>query len=337
MNLKTIPFWLSSMKLTIACLFGAMLLVFFGTLEEVSSGIFFVQQKYFRSFFLYWEPKGFPFKIPYFPGGYFIGGLLLLNLTAACGYRFRFHRRSFGILLLHLGLALLILGELIYGMFSVESQMAIRINQTSNYSESIRDMELVIIDRSNAGYDQVVSIPEKLLRPGKTIKPSALPFALTIRALYPNQIVYAELADENSSLGTWKISSPQKLAYEGKEYELAIRRQRHYYPFSIQLTDFTRELYPGTQIPKSFTSSVKLFRKDGELDRQTLIYMNHPLRYEGKAFYQASYADNDTVSVFQVVDNPGWLIPYLSCSLVSVGLLFQFLASFYRFNTKKRS
>ena len=44
--------------------------------------------------------------------------------------------------------------------------------------------------------------------------------------------------------------------------------------------------------------------------------MNQPLRYEGKAFYQASFGKGDTLSILQVVENPGWLLPYVSCVLV---------------------
>ena len=52
--------------------------------------------------------------------------------------------------------------------------------------------------------------------------------------------------------------------------------------------------------------------------------MNQPLRYEGRAFYQASFGKGDTQSILQVVANPGWLLPYLSCSLITLGLLIHF-------------
>ena len=52
--------------------------------------------------------------------------------------------------------------------------------------------------------------------------------------------------------------------------------------------------------------------------------MNQPLRYEGKTYYQSSFGKNDTLSIFQVVENPGWVIPYLSCVLVTLGLLIHF-------------
>jgi hypothetical protein len=41
-------------------------------------------------------------------------------------------------------------------------------------------------------------------------------------------------------------------------------------------------------------------------------------------------ATGDTLSILQVVQNPGWLIPYISCLLVTVGLLVHFSISLRR-------
>jgi len=63
------------------------------------------------------------------------------------------------------------------------------------------------------------------------------------------------------------------------------------------------------------------------------IFMNNPLRYGGRAFYQAGYANNDRTTVLQVVRNPSWRIPYAACALILVGLLVQFgihLFAFFR-------
>ena len=65
-------------------------------------------------------------------------------------------------------------------------------------------------------------------------------------------------------------------------------------------------------------------------DRDALIFMNQPLRYDGKAFYQASFGKGDTLSVLQVVENPGWLLPYISCVLVAAGLVIHFLLTLFR-------
>ena len=60
-----------------------------------------------------------------------------------------------------------------------------------------------------------------------------------------------------------------------------------------------------------------------------------PARYEGRTFYQASFGKNDTLSILQVVENPGWLLPYISCVLVTLGLLVHFGIAMRR-STKRR-
>jgi hypothetical protein len=130
------------------------------------------------------------------------------------------------------------------------------------------------------------------------------------------------------SYGTWLVSAglgaPQSFIHEGRTYSLAMRNRRHYLPYSVTLKKFSHDVYPGTDIPKNFSSLVRLNNPARGEQRDVLIYMNQPLRYEGKAFYQASFGKGDTMSVLQVVENPGWLLPYISCILITLGLLVHF-------------
>jgi hypothetical protein len=65
--------------------------------------------------------------------------------------------------------------------------------------------------------------------------------------------------------------------------------------------------------------------------------MNNPLRYAGYTFYQASFEPgNDKVTILQVVRNPSWLIPYIACSLMTLGLLWQFTIHLLGFIAKRR-
>jgi hypothetical protein len=130
------------------------------------------------------------------------------------------------------------------------------------------------------------------------------------------------------SYGTWLLSTalgaPQGFTHEGRDYRLSMRPRREYLPYSLTLKKFSHDIYPGTDIPKNFSSLVRLLNPSKHEDREVLIYMNQPLRYEGKAFYQASFGKGDTLSILQVVQNPGWLLPYISCVLVTLGLLVHF-------------
>ena len=130
------------------------------------------------------------------------------------------------------------------------------------------------------------------------------------------------------SYGTWLASvalgAPQSFTHEGRTYLLSMRLRRQYLPYAFTLKQFRHDVYPGTDIPKNFSSLVQVVNPLRQESREVLIYMNQPLRYEGKTFYQASFGKNDTLSILSVVENPGWLLPYISCVLVSLGLLVHF-------------
>jgi hypothetical protein len=126
------------------------------------------------------------------------------------------------------------------------------------------------------------------------------------------------------------IDSPQTFTAAGRTWELSMRHWREYLPYAVTLRDFRHDVYTGTQIPKNFSSQVHIVNPSRGESRDVLIFMNQPLRYEHKAFYQASFGKNDTLSILQVVENPGWLLPYASTVLVMIGLLVQFGITFRR-------
>lgn len=372
----------TSLRVTVVLLALSIILIFVATLDQVHLGIWAVQEKYFKSFFVLWEYRGFP--IPVFPGGYFIGGLLLLNLLASHVYRFKFTAKKSGIFLTHAGLIILLVGELITGLLQEEYQLRLDQGQTRNYSESYRFNELAVIDATDPDWDQVVAIPVANLKPESSIQHEKLPFRIVTRTYYPNAVVQmrensptpnaapvatrdigAKLAvmsipltykqDErnlptaiiellgpgNTSLGTWVVSAmliqPQTFDYAGRTYRLAMRFERAYKPFSITLIKFSHDRYMGTQIPKNFSSQVRVRSEDGSTDREALIYMNNPLRYDGLTFYQAGFDNNDTTTILQVVRNPGWLLPYIACILMGLGLTIQFGIHLFAFASKRRS
>jgi hypothetical protein len=365
-----------SLRLTVVLLILSMILVFVATLDQVNLGIWAVQEKYFRSFAVLWPIPNTSISIPVFPGGYFIGGLLLVNLIAAHVYRFQFTLRKIGIQLAHAGLILLLVGELLTGFMRLDT------GETKRYSESFHDNELVFIDRSNADHDDVVSIPEAALRDLGTLQHARLPFRVAVKAFYPNANLqmrnqgpqpsepslatqglgtrvnmiplpvtykpnernipgtYVELSSIEGSLGTFLASPlfgmPQTFQHEGRTWEIALRAKRYYKPFSLTLLKFSHDRYPGTEIPKNFSSRVRVQGDDGD-DREVLIFMNNPLRYGGLTFYQAGFDNNDTTTVLQVVRNPGWLLPYVACVMMGLGLTWQFLQSLGDFIRRRRN
>src|SRR6266542_83893 len=172
---------ITSLKLTIACLAAAMVLVLAGTFAQVHFGIHLVQQRYFQSLFVWWPPEGRGLKIPIFPGGYLVGGLLLINLIAAHVRRFQWTWRKLGIHLTHTGLIIMLAGGLFTDLFAVESQVRLTNGEAKNYSEDMRHDELAVIDTTNPEFDQVTATPERLLWRKRIIEHPSFPFQIVVR------------------------------------------------------------------------------------------------------------------------------------------------------------
>ena len=141
------------------------------------------------------------------------------------------------------------------------------------------------------------------------------------------------LGANGESMGLWLTTTHPALAasdglqrfeWEGRQFAMGLRAKRTYLPFSLELIDFSYDRYPGTERARNFSSDLRLRHEEKATDRRVLVYMNHPLRYEGWTFYQSSFSNDERTSIFQVVTNPSWLLPYIACLLVTVGLLFQF-------------
>src|SRR5260221_13345150 len=98
-----------------------MFIVFVGTLDQVQIGVYEAQLRYFKSFFLYFSLPGREFRIPYFPGGYTLGAVLLANLIASHLARFKFSWMNSGIFMLHSLLILLLIVHLVTSVLEDES------------------------------------------------------------------------------------------------------------------------------------------------------------------------------------------------------------------------
>ena len=154
--------------------------------------------------------------------------------------------------------------------------------------------------------------------------------------------------DKNKELGTWLVSAlfgalrtpipEQSFEHEGKEYILALRFKRYYEDYDIKLVDFRHDKFQGTEKARNFSSDVIVREHDSTAERKAHIKMNHPLRTHGKTYFQASFdPENDKATVLQVVRNPGWLTPYISCAMVGLGMLIQFLMHLFSFTKKRKA
>jgi len=196
---------LASLKLTVALLGLSVFLVFIGTVAQIEGGIWTIVRDYFRSFFVLIPFQLFvklgqiflsfpadmriPGAFPY-PGGWTLGGLLLINLVAAHLVRFKLSWRRTGILMLHTGIMILMIGELITGLFQIESRMTIGPNETVNFIEDTRAVELAVIDTSSPKEIIEICIPQSMLQASAKsklpIRHAELPFEVEVQEWMTN-------------------------------------------------------------------------------------------------------------------------------------------------------
>ncbi|MFN3409887.1 MAG: cytochrome c biogenesis protein ResB [Limisphaerales bacterium] len=379
MRLDKLFEFFASLKLSVVILTLSGVLVFWGTLAQVKLGLYQAQHEFFRSFLIYWSPAGSDLRIPIFPGGYTLGFLLLLNLLASQIKTFELSWRKFGLQLVHVGIMLLLVGQLATDLLSVESTMHIREGGSKNYSEMDRFAELVIVEELPGDKQRVSAIPQKQLADGKEFRLADLPFTVRVQRYFPNSRVgqrdatttlpaaatqgvgaqafvqpapletamnrrdmpsaIVELIRPGGSLGSWLatywLERPQSFTVEGRNFQISMRPRRLYKDYTIYLESFRHEVYPGTRIPKDFSSMVRVVNHRTGEERPVRIYMNNPLRYGGETYYQASFDQDDKGTVLQVVRNPSWLTPYFGCLIVGIGLCWQFLAHLIPFLKRK--
>lgn len=396
-TVRSIRNFFVSLKLTVVLLGCSMVLVFAATLAQVDLGIYAVQEEFFHSWVAIWHV--WKLYVP-LPGGYLVGGLLLINLIAAHVYRLKFTWGKLGIQLTHAGLIVLLIGELLTGLWQEDYSMSIVEGGSKNYAESFRLNELAIVDTSDPQFDDVVVIPDTFIAAGKEVQHPKLPFRVVTKLYQPNseiqpraqaqnppepiatqgdlerRFVYKpqalsyrpdernvpfaviELIGAEGSLGTWFVATDivalrrapdgtpipvhapaptQHFDYGGRHFDISLRPTRVYKPFSLQLLEIKHDLYVGTDIPKNYSSRVKLTTPDGRDDREVLIYMNNPMRYGGETYYQYQMDTPESKTVLQVVRNPSWILPYIACIMMGGGLVLQFGLSLIKFVGQRRA
>lgn len=371
---------LASLRLTVVLLAAAMALIFVGTLAQTRLGVWQVVDGYFRSAVAWVDPglvipgvqAGATPPVP-LPGGSLIAGLMIVNLLAAHALRFRMAWKRLGVIVLHAGLIVLLLGEFVTGWFATEGLMRIDQGSSARFVEDVREAEFVVVDPSDPSFDRVVSVPHSAVaraaRTGEPIADPRLPFEVIVDRWMPNSEVapsprgphttrglgrelvavemaqaagvdggqvdlpaaYITLRREGEALGTWLVGAAilvnQPVEVDGKTYGVSLRFTRTYKPYEIHLLEFRHDKFVGTEIPRNFSSRVRIVDPERGVDREALIWMNNPLRYRGETFYQASYKPDGSGTVLQVVRNPGWLLPYAACALVGVGMTTHFTRS----------
>src|SRR5262249_16110102 len=140
---------------------------------------------------------------------------LVINLLAAHMIRFHFSVKRLGIILIHAGLVVMLVNELVRQEMAVEAYMQIEEGSSANYASSNRIMELLLIDPSDSKSDDVFAIPQSRLRPGHVISADELPVDIEVLDYMANSSLEEATKSPfsnpaNAGIGTHVIATPQK-------------------------------------------------------------------------------------------------------------------------------
>lgn len=170
---------------------------------------------------------------------------------------------------------------------------------------------------------------------------------------------YVKLADKTSGkdLGTYLVSQlaseqigadrkpelfGESVSVGDKTYHLFLRFERKYKPYTIKLLDVRKDDYVASDTPRNYSSDIQLVDKQSGVNKPVHIKMNNPLRYAGETFYQSGYhppgaTGGGEATTLAVVRNTGWMIPYVACMIVAIGMLAHFLITVTRFVSRRES
>jgi hypothetical protein len=95
-------------------------------------------------------------------------------------------------------------------------------------------------------------------------------------------------------------------------------------PFEVALLEFRSEHYPGTRMPATYESLVRVHDPERGTSEH-LIGMNRPLHYRGYVFFQASFIEGQPMmSILSVARAPGLPVVYLGTALLCLGVAWMF-------------
>ena len=315
---------LSSPKLFVYSLVWLMILVTVGTVSQKDIGLYASQQKYFSSYF-------FTFGFVPFPGGRIVLALMLINLISMMFKQNLWKMKKLGVIVVHLGGIMLLVGAGLTAMFSSEGSMVIEEGSKSNTVDDYHITELAIINVSNPNYDQYTIFGKPLFSSGNNLMHENLEFDITILDYMDNATL--ETAEGTSKVGFKGMLSNFNLVELDRDKDDMKNKPAIIFQVSgtFSDTDGIYGLIFGQSVPATLTTNsnqyimalqkkktylpfaieLEDFKKvmhpgtevaksysskinliENNILRPVLIEMNKPLRHQGYTFYQASFIES---------------------------------------------
>lgn len=173
------------------------LLTWFATLEQVEQGLYPTLNKYFdwKSVFLLPEIKGKTVPLP-LPGGYWVGVVLLINLTLGGVIRIRKGWKHVGNLIAHFGIIFMLVAGGVAHHFSERGNMAVGEGEESNTAEDYFEYVVEVAEIKDGKAGKILVIRGKHLTDlaagkNRLFKLPGMPFDLEIGGYLKNAMPVA--------------------------------------------------------------------------------------------------------------------------------------------------
>ena len=323
---------LGSIALSIVLLGLLWVLTLIGTFEQAYKSLFDVQEEVFGSFIFVYE-RG-PFPIP-MPGAYLVLGLLCVNIFVGGMLRLRRGRATAGVVVAHIGIAMLLLGGFVEERWSTKGHVTLYESESADEVLSHTDWEVAIMERIPSGGVREYVIPQQAfegLESGDVRRAThaGLPFELEMRNFMRNADVRRVPPGDAGGVDGYVLGArePEKKAEsnvaglvvdiverDANESQRALLWALQRYPYEAEVAgrrfeiDLRRRRWP-------LPFSVRLDRFVHEMHPGTAmpsrfssyvtkthdgvaldahITMNEPLRSDGYTFYQSGWGPQNAV------------------------------------------
>jgi len=326
MRIKDIIIFLKQPKIFVFAIIWMMLLVVLGTLAQKDMGLYAVQNRYFSAWITWF------WFVP-MPGGRLTLIVILINLSFFFFNKSIWKIKKLGIVILHLGAILLLVGGGLTAMFSSEGNMVIEEGAQSNYVEDYHFMELAIINTSANSFDEFTIFDQLLLERNKVLSHSNLNFEIEIlnylenceptqrtspagvqhKGMLKNFILNELISEKEDNWNRpgiiYKISNSGTNAdgmyglFLGQSVSQTISINDKDFTIILRRKrthlPFSIELLDFKKILHPGTDIPKSYSSDINLIengavRKILIKMNEPLRHKGYTFFQSSFIEGPT-------------------------------------------
>jgi len=323
MHIKDIINFFKQPKIFVFAIIWMMVLVVLGTLAQKDMGLYAAQNRYFSSWITW-------FWFAPMPGGRLTLIIIFINLSFFFFNKSIWKLKKLGIIVLHLGGILLLVGGGLTAMFSSEGNMIIEEGTKSNYVEDYHYMELALINTSAIDFDEFTVFDQSLLIKNQTLTHNNLNFEIEIisylencepdkrtspsaphykgmlknfmlKELKPEKednwnrpgIIYKISNSGTSTDGMYGIflGQPVPQTVSIKEKDFTIILRR-----KRTYLPFSIELIDFKKILHPGTDIPKSYSSDiilieNGVSRKIRIQMNEPLRHKGYTFYQSSFVE----------------------------------------------